>query len=176
MIDLILMQRRSESIEELKERLSVLENSVSRLVENGHTPRTSSDARQSPSLPGDVARSCGAIKRSRSVNFNNLQLGTSPSDSTYSTPLFSVSEAKIAIENEIASTPNLSEKGRAVFNAAIASLKQGLDASESESKLVYGSMEAIPDLVHSPALPSPELVHWILQRKQYFQYILKRKG
>jgi hypothetical protein len=154
---------RSDSIEELKERLSVLENSMSQLIQNGSTiaqttyQNPASSIKHSSNLP---------IKRSSSTAFGYRDLGQSPSDSKYSTPLFSVSEAQIAIENEIQSAPNLSEKRRAVFNAAINSLKHSLDASEGESKLAHGSSDVSRSALLSPALPSPELVHLILQRTE----------
>ncbi|CZR64838.1 uncharacterized protein PAC_14737 [Phialocephala subalpina] len=97
----------------------------------------------------------------------NVQGGVEQSPSDYSTPLFSVSEAQEAIQKEIESAPNLSDRRRAVFNAAINSLKQGLDASEGESKLSYGSLECSSDALHSPAIPPPELIHCILQPRPY---------
>ncbi|KAF8858463.1 hypothetical protein BDZ45DRAFT_743300 [Acephala macrosclerotiorum] len=158
----------SDTIEELKERLAVLENTVSHLVSNGATAQISSH--QSPISTGRIAQSNLPNKRSIGTAFGkNVQAGVEQSSSGYSTPLFSVPEAQEAIQKEIESAPNLSDRRRAVFNAAINSLKQGLDALEGESKLSYGSLESSGDALQSPTIPPPELIHWILQRARSSQ-------
>lgn len=136
---------------------------MSQLIQNGTDTCTTQTSYDSPALSIKNTSKL-PVKRSSSTAFGYRDLGQSQSDSKYSTPLFSVSEAQIAIENEIQSAPNLSEKRRAVFNAAINSLKDSLDASEGESRLAYGSSEVSRDALLSPALPSPELIHLILQR------------
>lgn len=145
----------SEALDELKQRMTALEQSVNRSI----SLKTPSKVAISPDPPSGKRTSFEAFgadePRRRSHAKND--------DHHYSTPPFSTFEAQNLIQQELFLVPSINESKLTAFHSALSSLKQSLNTSFISSKS--------PDPPFSDeyleGLPTPpvELIQSMLQCK-----------
>ncbi|EPE26382.1 hypothetical protein GLAREA_02294 [Glarea lozoyensis ATCC 20868] len=148
------MHLRTNAINEIKSRMTALENSLSQLI--------AIQTKQTPISPRD---SCTSRKRNRAEAFDEaayLSRELAPpfaygSSVSHPTPPFSAAEAHTLIQEELSRTTGLNSSKQAVFRSALSSLKDILNTSLGHAH-DFGEID-----LNKSVKPHITIMQWMLQ-------------
>ncbi|RDL32673.1 uncharacterized protein BP5553_09129 [Venustampulla echinocandica] len=151
----------SEAINEIKERITTLESSVSDLIAlttksiiDPHNTKTAPRKRtRMEAFGGDPYQ----YESPRGSNFAYI----SATAESHVTPPFSAYEAQTMIQEELTRAPGLSAKKQAAFQSALSSLKQSLNTSMIDHD--PSSERNLEQDLENLSIPHITLIQWMLQ-------------